>query len=153
MATTADGISAQQFSKLQPPRRYLFGPGPTQVHPRVYEALAKPIVSHVDPYFFAVMEDVQRLLKMAFGAEQGITLAVSGTGSGGMEAAVSNFVEPGMKCAVFANGFFCDRITEMAKRNGARLVIINREATDFDDTADLVVRQDIGTVLEPFIVH
>lgn len=41
----------------------------------------------------------------------------------------------------------------MAKRNGARLVIINREATEFDSAADLVVRQDIGTVLEPFIVH
>ena len=126
MATTTDSISAQQFSPLQPPPRYLFGPGPTQVHPRVYEALSKPIVSHVDPFFFSVMEEVQRLLKMVFGAEQGITLAVSGTGSGGMEAAVSNFVEPGMKCAVFAHGFFCDRITEMAKRHGAKVVRLEK---------------------------
>lgn len=126
MATTTDRISSEKFSTLQPPRRYLFGPGPTQVHPRVYEALAKPIVSHVDPFFFEVMEEVQRLLKLAFGAEQGVTLAVSGTGSGGMEAAVSNFVEPGMKCAVFANGFFCDRIAEMGKRNGAEVVRLEK---------------------------
>ena len=126
MATTTETVHAEKFSQLQPPKRYLFGPGPTQVHPRVYEALAKPIVSHVDPYFFSVMEDVQRLLKMVFGAEQGVTLAVSGTGSGGMEAAVSNFVEPGMKCAVFANGFFCDRIAEMAKRHGASVARLEK---------------------------
>jgi len=41
----------------------------------------------------------------------------------------------------------------LAKRHGARLVIINREPTEFDAIADLVVRQDIGTVLEPLIVH
>jgi alanine-glyoxylate transaminase / serine-glyoxylate transaminase / serine-pyruvate transaminase len=126
MATTADQVSAQKFYQLQPPRRYLFGPGPTQVHPRVYEALAKPIVSHVDPYFFTVTEEVQGLLKVVFGAEQGVTLAVSGTGSGGMEAAVSNFVESGMKCTVFANGYFSDRITEMAKRHGAKVVRLEK---------------------------
>ncbi|MGE5726548.1 MAG: pyridoxal-phosphate-dependent aminotransferase family protein [Acidobacteriota bacterium] len=142
MATTTDSIRTQQFSPLQPPRRYLFGPGPTQVHPRVYEALAKPIVSHVDPYFFRVMEEVQGLLKMVFGAEQGVTLAVSGTGSGGMEAAVSNFVEPGMKCAVFANGFFCDRITEMAKRHGAE--VVRREKPWGETFSDDEAREFIG---------
>ncbi|MGE5206932.1 MAG: pyridoxal-phosphate-dependent aminotransferase family protein [Chlamydiota bacterium] len=144
MATTADQISAQKFSQLQPPRRYLFGPGPTQVHPRVYEALSKPIVSHVDPFFFSVMEDVQRLLKMTYGAEQGITLAVSGTGSGGMEAAVSNFVEPGMKVAVFANGFFCDRMAEMAKRHGATVVRLEKAwgGTFSDEEAREFIRQE-----------
>ena len=144
MATTTDDVRAQKFSQLQPPRRYLFGPGPTQVHPRVYEAIAKPIVSHVDPYFFSVMEDVQGLLKVAFGAQQGVTLAVSGTGSGGMEAAVSNFLEPGMKCAVFANGFFCDRITEMAKRHGAEVVRLEKAwgGTFSDDEAREFIRRE-----------
>ena len=41
----------------------------------------------------------------------------------------------------------------MAKRNGARLAIINREATEFDAISDLVVRADIGTVLAPLITH
>ena len=59
--------TAHHFPALQPPRRYLFGPGPTMVDPRVYEALSKPIVGHLDPYFIQVMGDVQQLLKTAFG--------------------------------------------------------------------------------------
>jgi alanine-glyoxylate transaminase/serine-glyoxylate transaminase/serine-pyruvate transaminase len=110
------------FPSLQPPRRYLFGPGPTMVHPRVYEALSKPIVGHLDPYFIQVMADVQQLVKMAYGAGDGATLVISGTGSAGMEAAVANFVEPETKFAIFANGYFSDRLTEMAKRHGANVV-------------------------------
>ena len=110
------------------------------VHPRVYEALAKPIVGHLDPYFIQVMGDVQQLLKTAFGTSDGVTLVVSGTGSAGMEAAVANFVEPGTKVAVFANGYFSDRLTEMAKRHGANVVRLEKlwgetytedEATEF----------------------
>jgi len=92
------------------------------VHPRVYEALSKPIVGHLDPYFIQVMGDVQQLLKMAFGTNDGATLVISGTGSAGMEAAVANFVDPETKFAIFANGYFSDRLTEMAKRNGANVV-------------------------------
>jgi alanine-glyoxylate transaminase/serine-glyoxylate transaminase/serine-pyruvate transaminase len=92
------------------------------VHPRVYEALSKPIVGHLDPYFIQVMADVQQLLKMVFGTRDGATLVISGTGSAGMEAAVANFVEPGSRFAVFANGYFSDRLTEMAKRHGADVV-------------------------------
>jgi alanine-glyoxylate transaminase/serine-glyoxylate transaminase/serine-pyruvate transaminase len=114
--------AALQFPALQPPRRYLFGPGPSMVHPRVYEAISKPIVGHLDPYFIQVMGDVQQLLKPAYGTTDGATLVISGTGSAGMEAAVTNFVEPGAKFAVFANGYFSDRLTEMAKRNGADVV-------------------------------
>jgi alanine-glyoxylate transaminase / serine-glyoxylate transaminase / serine-pyruvate transaminase len=114
--------SALHFPALNPPRRYLFGPGPSMVHPRVYDALSKPIVGHLDPYFIQVMGDVQQLLKSAFGTTDGATLVISGTGSAGMEAAVANFVEPGAKFAVFANGYFSDRLTEMAKRHGADVV-------------------------------
>jgi alanine-glyoxylate transaminase/serine-glyoxylate transaminase/serine-pyruvate transaminase len=114
--------TALQFPALEPPRRYLFGPGPSMVHPRVYEALSKLIVGHLDPYFIQVMADVQQLLKTAYGTTDGATLVISGTGSAGMEAAVANFVEPGVKLAVFANGYFSDRLTEMAKRNGANVV-------------------------------
>jgi alanine-glyoxylate transaminase/serine-glyoxylate transaminase/serine-pyruvate transaminase len=107
------------------------------VHPRVYEALSKPIVGHLDPYFIQVMADIQQLLKPAFGTSDGATLVVSGTGSAGMEAAVVNFVEPGAKLAVFANGYFSDRLTEMAKRNGADVVRLEKPwgATYADDEA------------------
>ena len=122
MSAIEQATSAPHFAALQPPRRYLFGPGPSMVHPRVYEALSKPIVGHLDPYFIQVMGDVQQLLKMAFGTTDGATLVISGTGSAGMEAAVANFVEPRAKFAVFANGYFSDRLTEMAKRHGANVV-------------------------------
>jgi alanine-glyoxylate transaminase/serine-glyoxylate transaminase/serine-pyruvate transaminase len=122
MSATEQESSARHFPALQPPRRYLFGPGPSMVHPRVHEALSKPIVGHLDPYFIQVMGDVQQLLKTAFGTNDGATLVISGTGSAGMEAAVANFVEPETKIAVFANGYFSDRLTEMAKRHGANVV-------------------------------
>ena len=136
------------FPPLQPPRRYLFGPGPSMVHPRVYEALAKPIVGHLDPYFIQVMGDVQQLLKTAFGTgvgtNGGATLVISGTGSAGMEAAVANFVEPGTRLAVFANGYFSDRLTEMAKRHGANIVRFEKlwGETYTDDEAREFIRRE-----------
>ena len=93
--STIEQTAALPFPALKPPRRFLFGPGPTMVHPRVYEALSKPIVGHLDPYFIQVMGDVQQLLRTAFGTTDGATLVISGTGSAGMEATVANFVEPG----------------------------------------------------------
>src|SRR5580658_9674464 len=129
---------------LQPPRRYLFGPGPSMVHPRVYEALSKPIVGHLDPYFIQVMGDVQQLLKMAYGTKDAATLVISGTGSAGMEAAVANFVEPETKLAVFANGYFSDRLTEMAKRQGANVVRFEKPwgATFTDEEATEFIRRE-----------
>lgn len=134
----------KSLSPLQPPPRYLFGPGPSMVHPRVYEALAKPIVGHLDPYFIQVMGDVQQLLKMAYGTKGGVTLVISGTGSAGMEAAVANFVEPETKLAVFANGYFSDRLTEMAKRQGANVVRFEKPwgATFTDEEAAEFIRRE-----------
>jgi alanine-glyoxylate transaminase / serine-glyoxylate transaminase / serine-pyruvate transaminase len=122
MSAIEQETAAIHYPALKPPTRYLFGPGPTMVHSRVYEALSKPIVGHLDAYFIQVMSDVQELLKSAYGTEEGATLVISGTGSAGMEAAVANFLEPGWKFAVFANGYFSDRLTEMAKRQGADVV-------------------------------
>jgi alanine-glyoxylate transaminase/serine-glyoxylate transaminase/serine-pyruvate transaminase len=122
MSIVEQETPATHYAALMPPARLLFGPGPTMVHPRVYEALSKPIVGHLDAYFIQVMSDVQQLVKRAYGTEEGATLVISGTGSAGMEAAVANFLEPGAKFAVFANGYFSDRLTEMAKRQGANVV-------------------------------
>jgi len=135
---------AVHLPALQPPRRYLFGPGPTMVHSRVYEALSKPIVGHLDPYFIQVMEDVQQLLKPVFGTKDGATLVISGTGSAGMEAAVANFVEPGAKFAIFANGYFSDRLTDMAKRQGADVVRLEKgwgEIFTDDEAPDFIRRE------------
>ena len=77
MSAIGQESSTLHFPALQPPRRYLFGPGPSMVHPLVYEALAKPIVGHLDPYFIQVMGDVQQLLKTAFGTNDGCLLYTS----------------------------------------------------------------------------
>jgi len=144
MSTLEQVDSAINYPALEPPRRYLFGPGPTMVHPRVYDALSKPIVGHLDPYFIQVMTDCQRLLKTAYGTEAGATLVISGTGSAGMEAAVVNFVEAGAKIAIFANGYFSDRLTEMAKRNGAEVVRFEKGwgETYTDDEAREFIRRE-----------
>jgi alanine-glyoxylate transaminase / serine-glyoxylate transaminase / serine-pyruvate transaminase len=107
---------------LNPPRRFLFGPGPTQVEARVYEAMGKPIVGYLDPFLYEVFEQVWSGLRTVFGTRNPMTLAIPGTGSAGMETAVSNFVEPGSKFAVFSNGFFCERIAEMGRRHRANVV-------------------------------
>lgn len=107
---------------LNPPKRLLLGPGPSMVAPRVYEAMSKPIVGYLDPYCFQVIDEIQSGLRTVFGTKNEFTIPVSGTGSAGMEAAVANFAVPGETFAVFVNGFFSERITEMAKRQGARVV-------------------------------
>jgi alanine-glyoxylate transaminase / serine-glyoxylate transaminase / serine-pyruvate transaminase len=144
MSTTQEIPSAAKLSPLNPPKRYLFGPGPSMVHPRVYEALSKPIVAHLDPYFFQIMGEIEQLLKMAYGTNAGVTMVISGTGSAGMEASVANFVEAGAKFAVFANGYFCDRISEMAKRQGANLVRFEKPwgETFSDQEAEDFIRRE-----------
>lgn len=104
----------------------MFGPGPTQVAPSVYAAMGQPIVSHMDPYFFKTSEGVQEMLRTVFGTKNSLTFAISATGSGGMETAISSLVEAGTKVCVFANGFFCDRMTEMAKRQGGDVVRLEK---------------------------
>jgi len=91
------------------------------VAPRVYEALSQPLVGHLDPFFFELSDQVRSLLGYAFSTKNEFNIAVSGTGSAGMEAAVANFVEPGRKLALLMNGFFADRIGEMARRQGAQV--------------------------------
>ena len=147
--STTEQTAALPFPALKPPRRFLFGPGPTMVHPRVYEALSQPIVGHLDPYFIQVMGDVQQLLKTAFGTTDGVTLVISGTGSAGMEATVANFVEPGAKFAIFANGYFSDRLTEMAKRQGASVVRFEKgwgETFTEDEAAEFIRREKPNVV-------
>lgn len=128
----------------QPPKRLLYGPGPTMVEPRVYEAMSLPIVGHLDPFFFSVVEDIRVGLRQAFGTSNPFTYAMSGTGSSGMETAVANFVEPGSKLLVFSNGFFCDRIAEMGRRHRADVVRVEKQwGGTFDpDEARNVIRRE-----------
>ena len=126
MISREQNVTTSNTLSVNPPKRLLYGPGPSQVHPRVYEAMAKPIVGHLDPYFFEVSQNVQRMLRDVFGTKNELTLPISATGSGGMETAVSNFVDPGSKICVLAAGYFADRITEMAKRHGGTVVRLEK---------------------------
>jgi alanine-glyoxylate transaminase / serine-glyoxylate transaminase / serine-pyruvate transaminase len=150
MSVRREDVSVHEiFEPLHPPTRYLFGPGPTMVHPRIYQALSAPIVGHLDPYFIQVMQEVQELLKPVFGADRASTLVISGTGSAGMEAAVANFVEPGAKIGVFANGYFSDRLTEMARRQDAKVVRFEKPwgETFTDDEAREFIRREKPAVV------
>src|SRR5271169_43683 len=140
MATTLEKPAVLENISIHPPKRLLFGPGPSQVHPRVYQAMAQPIVGHLDAYFFEISANIQRMLRTVFGTKNEMTFLISATGSGGMETAISNFVQQGTKVAVFANGFFCDRQAEMARRQGGEVVrfekpwgevFSDKEATEF----------------------
>lgn len=114
------------------------------VEPRVYAAMGKPIVGHLDPFFFTVVEEIRVGLRELFGTANSFTHVISGTGSAGMEAAVANFVEPGMKVAVLANGFFCDRISEMGKRHGGNVVRLEKPwgQTFSDDEASEFIHRE-----------
>jgi alanine-glyoxylate transaminase/serine-glyoxylate transaminase/serine-pyruvate transaminase len=106
------------------PRRLLLGPGPSIVHPRVLQALATPLVGHLDPVFLNVMDDIQALLRRVFSTTNQFTIAVSGTGSAGMEAAVVNVVEPGDTVIVGINGVFGTRLAAIVERCGGKVIRI-----------------------------
>jgi alanine-glyoxylate transaminase/serine-glyoxylate transaminase/serine-pyruvate transaminase len=134
---------------LTPPQRFLFGPGPSQVADRVYQAMSKPIVGLLDPFFFDVVMDCADVLRALYGTSNPFTIALPCTGSGGMETAMANFVEPGAKHAVLANGFFCDRQTEMAKRQGAEVVRLEKpwgETFGDDEAREFILRERPRTV-------
>ncbi|MDP6549925.1 MAG: alanine--glyoxylate aminotransferase family protein, partial [Dehalococcoidia bacterium] len=110
--------------ELQPPQRILLGPGPSSVHPRVLQAMTKPVVGHLDPAFFQVMDEVCDMLRQVYHTDNFWTLPMSATGTGGMEAACVNILERGDTMVVISNGFFGDRLAEIAQRCGAEVHIV-----------------------------
>src|SRR4051812_23573193 len=105
---------------LNPSRRTLLGPGPSEVDPRVLSAMGKPLLGHLDPEFVALMDETQALLRYVFQTENRLTMAVSGTGSAGMEAVIVNLIEPGDAMLVCVNGVFGGRMVDVAERAGAK---------------------------------
>ena len=115
------------FAELNLPNRNLLGPGPSNVHPRVYRAMQQPVIGYLDPAFIQLMDDTQRPLRTVFRTENSMTMAVSGTGTAGMETAIYNVVEPGDTAIVCQNGFFGIRMADMVKRCGADVILIEQE--------------------------
>lgn len=120
-------MSDLAYLNLNPPNRVLMGPGPSNLHPRVQQALLAPLVGHLDPYFVQVMEDTVKLLRTVFRTQNNFTLPISGTGSAGMNASLCNFLEPGDVAVIGVNGFFADRMVDNAQRTGAKVVQVSAE--------------------------
>ena len=129
--TGCRGLCAVEFepvSTLPTRPRLLLGPGPSPVLPRVLEAMTAPQRSHLDPDLLALLDDVRRRLHGLFNVnDQGIALAVSGTGSSGLETAIANVVSPGDRVLAVVNGYFGDRLAQVAERYGAQVTRVTGE--------------------------
>ncbi|MGB5638476.1 MAG: alanine--glyoxylate aminotransferase family protein [Sedimenticolaceae bacterium] len=112
------------FSAFHPPLRTLMGPGPSDVPPRILEALGRPTIGHLDPKFIELMNEVKELLQYVMQTESALTLPISAPGSAGMEACFVNLVEPGDKVIVCQNGVFGGRMKENVERCGAVPIMV-----------------------------
>lgn len=122
---------------LAPPIRTLMGPGPSDIHPRVLQAMARNTVGHLDPYYLQLMDQMQGMLRRLFQTENQMTLAVSATGSAGMEATVVNLIEPGDSMLVCVNGVFGMRMTDVAQRAGANVTTVEKPWGEVFTAGDL----------------
>jgi len=119
-------MDSARFRDLELAPRILLGPGPSMVPARVLQALSTPPVGYMDPQFLGVMAEVKVLLRYLFKTNNEMTLPISGTGSAGMEAALCNFIEPGDSVLIAVNGFFGERLAEIASRYGAQVDRLER---------------------------
>ena len=129
---------------FQPPRRLLMGPGPSMVHPRVLQAMTTPLLGHLDPLFLDVMNEIQTLLRKVFATTNRFTIALSGTGSAGMEAAVVNLVEPNDSVIVGVNGVFGARLASVVERCGGHAIRLDVP------WGDVIQPETVATALQKF---
>ena len=111
-------------SSFHPPIRTLMGPGPSDVNPRILEALSRPTIGHLDPAFISMMDELKTLMQFAFRTTNQLTIPVSAPGSAGMECVFANLVEPGEKLIVCQNGVFGGRMKENVERCGGTAVMV-----------------------------
>ena len=111
---------------LNVPPRLLLGPGPNTVHPRILRAMTTTLVGYLDPAWLALMDEEQELLRSVFQTGNTLTFPIPGTGSAGMETAFCNFVSPGDRVVIGCNGYFSDRMCEMARLYGAEVKRIEK---------------------------
>ena len=109
------------------PPRILLGPGPSMANPRVLQAMMQNMIGYLDPDYVLILEEVAELLKPVFQTGDGTTMALSGTGSSGMEAGLSSILEPGDTVVLCMSGFFGERMVDMATRVGAKVVPLRSE--------------------------
>jgi alanine-glyoxylate transaminase/serine-glyoxylate transaminase/serine-pyruvate transaminase len=117
---------ALAINDLNVPHRLLLGPGPSAVHPRVLRTMSTALIGYLDPEWLSLMDEEQALLRAVFQTNNTLTFPMSGTGSAGMETAFCNFVEPGDTVVIGCNGYFSERMCEMARLYGANVKRIEK---------------------------
>jgi alanine-glyoxylate transaminase/serine-glyoxylate transaminase/serine-pyruvate transaminase len=122
---------------LATPDRLLLGPGPSNVHPAVLQAMNRSPLGHLDPDFLHIMDEIQQLLRYAWQTENSMTIAVSGTGSAAMEATLANVIESGDVVLVGVKGYFGNRLVDMAERYGATVKSIHKPWGQVFDLTEL----------------
>lgn len=113
-----------EFNQFEPPERILMGPGPSNINPRVLNALSKPIIGHLDPEFIKMMDSLKDMLRIAFQTKNEFTLPLSGPGSIGMEFCFVNLIEAGDTVIVCQNGVFGGRMKENVERCGGKVILV-----------------------------
>jgi len=131
------------------PERLLLGPGPSNAHPRVLDALARPLLGHLDPRFLALLDEVKAGLRALFNTDNAFTLPISATGSAGMEACLVNLLEPGDTIVIGVNGVFGERMCEVASRAGAA---VERVDADWGRPLDTKQMRDAIERVRPTVV-
>jgi alanine-glyoxylate transaminase/serine-glyoxylate transaminase/serine-pyruvate transaminase len=129
-------IDTQSIGELAPPNRLMLTPGPSSMDPRVYRALAAPLVGHLDPWFKGCMDDTQVLLRQIFQTENRLTMPLSASGSGGIEASVVNTLEEGDEAIICVNGIFSERMAVIAGHTAAKVTKVEApygKAVDAED--------------------
>ena len=124
------------LAPIATPDRLLLGPGPSNAHPTVLQALSRTPIGHLDPLYVELMGEVQELLRYTWQTDNRLTIPMSGTGSAAMEATLANTIEPGDKVLVAVKGYFGLRLADMASRYRAEVVTIERpwgEAFSLDE--------------------
>ena len=112
------------ISSFHPPQRKLMGPGPSDVNPRILEAMSRPTIGHLDPQFVGMMDEIKGMLQTAFMTKNELTMPVSAPGSAGMETCFVNMIEPGDTVIVCQNGVFGGRMKENVERCGATAIMV-----------------------------
>jgi alanine-glyoxylate transaminase/serine-glyoxylate transaminase/serine-pyruvate transaminase len=131
----SDGAE-KKIGELAPPMRLMMTPGPSSIDPRVYRALAAPVVGHIDPWFKTCMDETQILMRQVFQTENRVTMPLSASGSGGIEASVLNTLEEGDEAIICVNGYFSERMYEIAARTPAKVIKVEApygKAVDAED--------------------
>jgi len=130
-------MNAPKFQELDTPTRVLLGPGPGMPHPRVIRALGAPTLGHLDPELLKIFKEEQELLRYIFQTKNTWTFVLSGTGTAGMEASLTNLIEPGDIILACIHGYFGERLAEIAERLGATVDRIERPLGEIFNVEDI----------------